>query len=290
MDQPAEWRALAARFSEMIPDMQSRYGGPLSAQWLPPEASKGQDQWKLIGIGIGYPPAPSPFKAAAERAAVLLGQPDGPSSLFFWLDLLKSESPHYEISPLSYKNADGAMVHGEGGLITNLCLASAEHCYKLETRAIAKTLDQWLPVPGPEPRSPGLMERSTRQILDAQVRAQAQIEYERHLRMLREEEERKQAAIISELDVTATQSTNRIPEDAIAAERTALLLAFKLKGRKQGIKITDEMVAKAAKPEKWNTRTMVTWWKRNDKRCKPLHDRLIRTVLAKDPKSIEPSR
>jgi len=76
----------------------------------------------------------------------------------------------------------------------------------------------------------------------------------------------------------------------IAEERSALLSAFKAKGRTLGIKITDEMIAKAAKPGKWNTRTMVTWWKRDDAHCKPPHDRLIRSVLAKDPASLWPSK
>jgi hypothetical protein len=75
-------------------------------------------------------------------------------------------------------------------------------------------------------------------------------------------------------------------EDPVAVERQQLMKDFKAKARKQRIKVTDEMVAKAAKPGKWNDRTMVTWWKRNDKRCEPLHDRLIRAVLAKDPRSL----
>jgi hypothetical protein len=76
-------------------------------------------------------------------------------------------------------------------------------------------------------------------------------------------------------------------QDPIAAERTNLLNSFKRKGRSSGLRITDEMVAKAAK-DTWNERTMVTWWKRNDKRCKPPHDRLIRAVLSRDPASIWP--
>jgi hypothetical protein len=76
-----------------------------------------------------------------------------------------------------------------------------------------------------------------------------------------------------------------LPVDPVAADRTALLTAFKAKARGQSIKVTDEMVAKAAKAT-WNERTMVGWWKRNHKECKPPHDRLIRAVLAKDPSSI----
>jgi hypothetical protein len=71
----------------------------------------------------------------------------------------------------------------------------------------------------------------------------------------------------------------------VATERQALCTAFKRKGKNQGIKITDKMIAMAAYPT-WNTRTMVTWWKRNDPRCKALHDKRIRAVLAKEPNSL----
>jgi hypothetical protein len=75
--------------------------------------------------------------------------------------------------------------------------------------------------------------------------------------------------------------------DTVAMERQQLMKDFKAKAREQGIKVNDKMVAKKAKPE-WNDRTMVTWWKRNDKGCKLFHDRLIRAVLQKDPLSLWP--
>lgn len=78
--------------------------------------------------------------------------------------------------------------------------------------------------------------------------------------------------------------------DAVAMERTTLLTTFKAKGRNARIKITDEMVAKASNPGRWNDRTMVTWWKRNDPRCKPVYDKKIRAVLAREPASIWPVR
>jgi len=81
-------------------------------------------------------------------------------------------------------------------------------------------------------------------------------------------------------------SVNCNEGDPVANERAALLTDFKLRGRRQGIRITDEMVAKAANPRKWNDRTMVTWWKRNDSRCKLLHDKKIRAVLSQDPSTI----
>lgn len=75
--------------------------------------------------------------------------------------------------------------------------------------------------------------------------------------------------------------------NAVTAERQARMTEFKSRARALGIKVTDEMVANAANP-KWNDRSMVTWWKRNDPRCKRPHDKLIRSVLAKDPSLIWP--
>ncbi len=73
-----------------------------------------------------------------------------------------------------------------------------------------------------------------------------------------------------------------------ATDRAALLTEFKAKGRSKGIRIADEMVAKAAKPGKWNDRTMVTWWKANNPRCGLPQDKKIRAVLDRDPSSIWP--
>lgn len=71
----------------------------------------------------------------------------------------------------------------------------------------------------------------------------------------------------------------------VVDERRKLLADFKSRGRSAGIRVTDEMIAKAAN-KRWNDRTMVTWWKRNDPRSTPAHDKMIRAVLAKDPSSI----
>jgi len=78
---------------------------------------------------------------------------------------------------------------------------------------------------------------------------------------------------------------DRKPIDPVAHARRDLLAAFKNRGRSLGLRITDEMVAKAANGN-WNDRTMVTWWKRNDPRCKPYHDKKIRSVLENDPSSL----
>jgi hypothetical protein len=70
--------------------------------------------------------------------------------------------------------------------------------------------------------------------------------------------------------------------DAIAAERNGLLDAYKREGKGRGVRITDLMIAQAAS-RKWNERTPVQRWKRNDPRCSAGDDSAIRAVLRKKP-------
>jgi hypothetical protein len=50
----------------------------------------------------------------------------------------------------------------------------------------------------------------------------------------------------------------------------------------QGVKITDQMIAKAARPS-WSERTPVQRWARNDTRSGPGDDKAIRRVLQTEP-------
>ncbi|MBI4464859.1 MAG: hypothetical protein HY647_09170, partial [Acidobacteria bacterium] len=54
--------------------------------------------------------------------------------------------------------------------------------------------------------------------------------------------------------------------DPVAVERETLLKVYKDEGMRRGKRITDKMIAKAARPT-WNDRTPVQRWKRNDPRC-----------------------
>lgn len=67
-----------------------------------------------------------------------------------------------------------------------------------------------------------------------------------------------------------------------ASERAALLHAYKGECAAHGIRVTDQMIAAAARPT-WHDRTPVQRWKRNDRRCTPGDDSAIRTVLRKKP-------
>lgn len=94
-------------------------------------------------------------------------------------------------------------------------------------------------------------------------------------------------------DVTGTvapqvepSSEVRIPDSEgpnhIVEERTSLLRAYKTDGMKRGVRITDKMIAKAARPT-WNDRTPIQRWRRNDRRSTPGDDAAIRRVLKEQP-------
>lgn len=98
------------------------------------------------------------------------------------------------------------------------------------------------------------------------------------------EHRRSSAAPPETMETTEAERVNT-GTDPVAEDRKALLLRFKAQARLQCIRVTDSMVAQAAN-RKWNDRTMVTWWKRNDPKIKQPHDKMIRAVLAKDASSI----
>ena len=70
--------------------------------------------------------------------------------------------------------------------------------------------------------------------------------------------------------------------DPVAAERAALLNAYKSEGAKRDIRITDKMIAEAASSN-WLDRTPLQRWKRNDPRSGFGDDAAIRRVLQKKP-------
>jgi hypothetical protein len=70
--------------------------------------------------------------------------------------------------------------------------------------------------------------------------------------------------------------------------RMELVSRFKRKGLESGIRIRDEMLAKAASPT-WNDRTPITRWKADSRKSSPADDRLIRKLLSRDPSTIWPA-
>lgn len=130
MDEVLAWRELAARFRELAEADQYR----LYASW---SSTALNAHWFIAGSAQSISES---FKWLAERAAVLLGQQPGEATLFFWLDLLKEGSPRYRGGGTSesYDVEGRCTEKADTGMVTGVCLASAEYCYKLETAAIAK--------------------------------------------------------------------------------------------------------------------------------------------------------
>jgi hypothetical protein len=162
-------------------------------------------------------------------------------------------------------NPEGQVVgHSRMGTVIDLCQASVDLCKHLESLALE------------EERKDGLRRSE-------ELKAEESQSYKATF-----DENSLKPDIPSSLSALVEENASGDSDDPIAAERSSAILKFKSRAKAQGIRVTDEMVAKAAKPGKWNTRTMVTWWKRNDKRCERPHDRLIRSVLARDPRSVWP--
>jgi hypothetical protein len=139
MGSPSEWRDAAAKFEKLRERSEDR----LDAQW----SSTGWDehgQVKWLLVGLRNPGIHTDFGLAAERAAVLLGQQPGPGTFEFWLERLKRESPNYKHKGISrYATNGGPDIEGEMGVVVQVCGASADQCYRLESAAIARETPKW---------------------------------------------------------------------------------------------------------------------------------------------------
>jgi ribosome-binding protein aMBF1 (putative translation factor) len=141
MDEPKAWRDLAERLTQLRNADQDK----IYANWSSSPWNDNGDHWFLSGIGDRA--VSQQFLWTVERAAILLGHHESPTALFFWLDLLKQESPRFIGGGHRETIVGGVQVEkSEFGGIYAVCLASAEYCYKLETQAIAKERGKWLPV------------------------------------------------------------------------------------------------------------------------------------------------
>jgi hypothetical protein len=126
------WRELAVHFEEL----ERETGGHLYALWISSSCDANGDwhtegKWQLAGSDN---PREVSFQWAAERGTVLQRGSGGEDALSYWLDLLRAQSPKYE-SWMRTRAANPEEV--DLGRIENVCGASAEYCYKLETAAMA---------------------------------------------------------------------------------------------------------------------------------------------------------
>ena len=129
------WRDLEARFRELHDEQlqdRNRNNSPVHATWGS-EGANPEDQWYLGGSTNHIR---TQFEWLAEHAAVRLGHPGGPTALFFWLDLLKAESPYYRGGIQGTSQIGDKVTHSESGVIEFVCKASADYCLKCETQEI----------------------------------------------------------------------------------------------------------------------------------------------------------
>jgi hypothetical protein len=133
MEDTGFWRGLEARFRALYNEqLQERNKAGLHAEWNSNPANG--EPWYLGG---GPDDIRTNFEWLAESAAVRLGQPGGRNAVFFWLDLLRGESPHYR--PLnSSQIVKGKETRWESGTIELVCQASAEYCIKCETQELER--------------------------------------------------------------------------------------------------------------------------------------------------------
>ena len=133
MADPTFWPDLEARFQALHNEqLQDTNNAGLHALWRSNLAPGGP--WYLGG---GPDDIRTKFEWLAESAAVQLGHPGGRNAVFFWLDLLKCESPHYKRCDSSHV-VKGKETRWESGTIELVCKASAEFCLKCETRETAR--------------------------------------------------------------------------------------------------------------------------------------------------------
>jgi hypothetical protein len=155
------WRDVENRFR----DLEREGGKRLSADWYSTAWPETGQHWNLKGTNKLIRQR---FEWIAQNAALKLGHADVSTGLFFWLDLLKRDSPGFHIDvQSSSKLPNGSLVRSEGGIIHRICTASADYCLKLENDEVARSMLEKLNSPSSSQRTgsrkPG---RSPRLALD----------------------------------------------------------------------------------------------------------------------------
>ncbi|HEV3277204.1 MAG TPA: hypothetical protein VG860_10350 [Terriglobia bacterium] len=130
--EPDFWDDLEKRFRTL----HSQGGWNLRADWISTRWNPDGDKWCLGG---NTRQERKQFQWLAERAAVRLQHTDVPTALFFWLDLLKDESPNFRVG-ITYDYVEGGtVIHATGGRIEKLCEASADYCVRCHTQETIRT-------------------------------------------------------------------------------------------------------------------------------------------------------
>ncbi len=136
MENTAFWSDCERHFQALHEEQfQDRSHGGLHAAWRSEawDPANG-NHWCLSG---GTDRRRTQFEWLAEGAAKRLGHSGGPTAVFFWLDLLKAESPDYQPSNSKLFVKDKKEVCYEHGMIEFVCRASAEYCLKCAAQQAA---------------------------------------------------------------------------------------------------------------------------------------------------------
>jgi hypothetical protein len=102
----------------------------LRANWISTAWNEAGDKWYLSESNKRVHAL---FRWAVEQAALRLGHKDAATALFFWLDLLRRDSPNFRAIKQSSRRRKGTTKHVEGGEVYRVCEASADYCLKLES-------------------------------------------------------------------------------------------------------------------------------------------------------------
>jgi hypothetical protein len=222
--------------------------------------------WRLSGSSENLR---ADFEVLATQAGIELKPLRGANPVCFWLhclflDLLENQSSRYLF----------AAQKGKGGTIRMVLESSATYCARLERVALENEYRQnaMLETVAPMPKAKNLSQRKMPLCAEDAV-----------VLFTPGRQPPSDETVVEQTANFRRKNSNDATQ--VAEERTTSLTAYKARGRELGLRITDAMVANAAHA-KWNDRTMVSWWKRNDARCKLAHDKKIRAVLSKDPTSI----
>jgi hypothetical protein len=207
------------------------------------------------------------FEALARRAGAALMGDAKCDPMTFWLEMLKRRSPTIDSSLL---NVDG--IEYLTATIEHVCRASATLCFEL------RMVDDAEADPVPAKLESSEKNGSTHAAVFAEDTERVRVSTIRPISAATEPSVDESKRI----GAGPTPHETRDAPDPVAAERKALLQAYKDECRKGNIRVTDEMIAEAAS-RSWHERTPVQRWKRNDRRSTPADDAQIRAVLKNKP-------
>jgi hypothetical protein len=154
---PGFWSDLERRFR----DLGKEFGDHFTASWISSVWGEEGHQWSFSGLQGRERQV---FEVLAERGAVGLGHPAGIDALFFWLDWLKKEGANYHAA---YQGRDNEGKAWQAGIIRKPCEASADQCFKQETRLVAPAAEvESLPEPQQVETAQGGMPRLNLDIIN----------------------------------------------------------------------------------------------------------------------------